>query len=209
MTPNFTVLLVGGILFAIPVLAFIWWRFGGPDMLTFVTLSGAFTAIMDFISAFVAQNYVYPGQSRLWVFVFIFFGWIGVSGSCMLIAEGIFAKPGRDMLTQPHLWWLVPLATSLTAVMLDLFIDPVAVSLGYWVWSVQGNVYYGIPLLNFVGWFVLMFLAPLGWILIARKRHWGYAKKALASAGALVPMFAAAVLLSLSLNAIVAVFGLR
>ena len=109
MTPNFTVLLVGGILFAIPVLAFIWWRFGGPDMLAFVILSGAFTAIMDFISAFVAQNYVYPGQSRLWVFVYIFFGWIGVSGSCMLIAEGIFAKPGRDMLTQPHLWWLVPL----------------------------------------------------------------------------------------------------
>ena len=124
MTPNFTVLLVGGILFAIPVLAFIWWRFGGPDMLAFVILSGAFTAIMDFISAFVAQNYVYPGQSRLWVFVYIFFGWIGVSGSCMLIAEGIFAKPGRDMLTQPRLWWLVPLATSLTAVLLDLFSIP-------------------------------------------------------------------------------------
>jgi hypothetical protein len=36
---------------------------------------------------------------------------------------------------------------------------------------VKGTVYYDIPLLNYVGWFVLMFLAPLGWILIARQRE--------------------------------------
>ena len=60
------------------------------------------------------------------------------------------------------------------AVGLDLFIDPVAVKAGYWVWFVSGTVYYGIPLLNFVSWFVLMFLAPLAWIRIARQRQWGY-----------------------------------
>jgi uncharacterized membrane protein len=40
-------------------------------------------------------------------------------------------------------------------VCLDLFIDPVAVATGYWVWFVPGEIYFGIPLLNFVGWFVL------------------------------------------------------
>jgi putative membrane protein len=209
VTPNFTLLLATGVVFAIPVLAFIWWRFGGPDTVAFVIVSGLFTAIMDFISAFVAQNYEYPGQSRLWVFTFIFFGWIGMCGSCLFIAEGIFARPGRDMLTQPQLWWVVPLATGLIAVVVDLFIDPVAVAIGYWVWYVQGNVYYGIPLLNFVGWFVLMFLAPLAWVFIARRRHWGYTKKTLASLVALVPLFAASVVLSLALNGIVAAFGLR
>ena len=102
VTPDFNLLLAGGIVFALPVLTFIWWRFGGPDTLAFVIVSGAFTATMDFISAFVAQNYAYPGQSRLWVFTYIFFGWIGICGSCVFIAEGIFARRGADMLTQPQ-----------------------------------------------------------------------------------------------------------
>jgi Carotenoid biosynthesis protein len=209
VTPNFTLLLVSGIVFALAVLAFIFWRFGGPDTVAFVIVSGAFTAVMDFISAFVVHNYEYPGQSRLWVFVYIFFGWIGISGSCLFIAEGILAKPGEDMLTQRNLWWRVPLATGLIAVLVDLFIDPVAVAIGYWVWFVRGKVYYDIPLLNFVGWFVLMFLAPLAWLLIAKRRHWGYARKAMASVASFVPLFAGSVLLSIALNAIVAALGLR
>jgi uncharacterized membrane protein len=209
VTPDFDLVLVSAIVFALPVLAFVRWRFGGPDTVAFVIVSGAFTAIMDFISSFVAQNYAYPGQSPLWVFTFIFFGWIGVTGSCLFIAEGILARRGEDMLTQPRLWWKVPLATGLIAVLVDLFIDPIAVAIGYWVWHVQGDIYYGIPLLNFVGWFVLMFLAPLAWIVIARRRHWGYAKKAVASVAALIPLFAASVLLSVTLNGIIAAFGLR
>jgi uncharacterized membrane protein len=113
------------------------------------------------------------------------------------------------MLTQPRLWWQVPLSTGVIAVLVDLFIDPMAVAIGYWVWSVEGSVYYGIPLLNFVGWFVLMFLAPLAWIVIAQRRHWGYAKKAVASVAALVPLVAGSVLLSLTLNGIIAALGLR
>lgn len=209
MRPSFTSLLASGIIFALPILAFIRWRFGGPDTLAFIVVSGAFTAIMDFISSFVVRNYAYPGQSPLWVFTFIFFGWIGMSGSCLFIAEGILAKPDQDMLTQPRLWWQVPLSTGAIAVLVDLFIDPLAVAIGYWIWFVEGSIYYGIPLLNFVGWFVLMFLAPLAWILIARQRHWGYLQKGLASAAAVVPLIAASIVLSLLLNGIIAGAGLR
>ena len=56
MTPNFTVILIAGIVFALPVLWFIWWRFGGPDTVAFIIVSGGFTAIMDFISSFVVSN---------------------------------------------------------------------------------------------------------------------------------------------------------
>jgi len=130
MTPNFTAILIIGILFALPVLWFIWWRFGGADTLAFIIVSGVFTAVMDFISSFVVRNYEYPGQSQPWVFTFIFFGWIGMCGTCLLLAEGILARPGQDMLTQPRLWWQVPLLTTLIAVVMDLFIDPVAVAAG-------------------------------------------------------------------------------
>ncbi len=208
MVPDFTVMLIVSILFALLVLGFIWWRFGGADTLAFIILSGFFTAIMDFLSAFVARNYEYPGQSRLWVFTFIFFGWIAMCGTCLFLAEGILARRGQDMLNQARLWWHVPLMTGAIAVVLDLFIDPVAVAAGYWVWFVEGTVYFGIPLLNYVGWFVLMFLAPLAWIMVARNRQWGYWKKALASIGGLVPLMVASVVLSLVLNGAIALMGL-
>jgi len=209
MTPNFTLILIGGILFALPVIGYIWWRFGAADALSFVILSGGFTAIMDFISSFVARNYEYPGQTEIWVFTFIFFGWIGMCGSCLFLAEGILARPDKDMLTQYRLWWQAPLLTALIAVVLDLFIDPVAVAAGYWVWFIKGTIYFEIPLLNYVGWFVLMFLAPLAWIQVVKRRHWSHWRKVMISLGVLAPLCLASIVLSLMLNGAVAILGLR
>ena len=209
MTPHFTVILIGSVLFALPVLGYIRWRFGGPDTLSFIILSGGFTAIMDFISAFVAVNYEYPGRSSLWVFTFIFFGWMSMCGSCLFLAEGIIVRKGHDLITQHRRLWQVPLLTAMIAVVLDLFIDPVAVKAGYWVWFVKGTVYFEIPLLNYVGWFVLMFLAPLSWILIARYRDWSYLRKGVVSLAALIPLCLASIVLSLLLNGAVAALGLQ
>jgi len=142
IAPNFHLMMASAVIFALAMLCYIGWRFGGPDALAFAIVSGFFTASMDFISAFVVQNYEYPGQSQLWVFAFILFGWIGMCGSCLLIAEGILSQPGKDMLTQPQLWWQVPILTGVIAVTLDLFIDPIAVQAGYWVWFIKGTVYY-------------------------------------------------------------------
>lgn len=207
--PNFDLMMGSAVIFALAMLGYTWWRFGGPDALAFAILAGLFTACMDFISAFVAQNYEYPGQSRLWVFTFILFGWIGMCGTCLFVAEGILSRPGHDMLGQKRLWWQVPVLTGVIAVALDLFIDPIAVRAGYWVWFIKGTVYYEIPLLNYVGWFVLMLLAPLGWILIARRRDWGYRMKGLISIAALLPLSVAAIALSLLLNGIVGALGLQ
>ena len=127
----------------------------------------------------------------------------------MPFAERILARPGADRLNQPGLWWRVPLLTGVIALGLDLFIDPISVLVGYWVWFVPGDVYYGIPLLNFVGWFVLMTLAPLAWILIAKRRAWGYGRKTAFAFIALVPLFLASVVVSLVLNGLVAAAGLH
>lgn len=128
MEPDFASMLFGAVLFSLLVLEFIWWRFGLPDMLVFIIVVGLFSAIIDFISSFVVRNYEYPGQSPLWVFTYIFLGWMGMCGSCLFIAEGILANPGEDMLSQHGLWWRVPLLTAVLAVVFDLFIDPVAVA---------------------------------------------------------------------------------
>jgi len=56
---------------------------------------------------------------------------------------------------------------------------------------------------------VLMGLAPLGWILIARHRQWGYGRKGAASLVALLPLSVAAIGLSAVLNGLVAALGLQ
>ena len=113
------------------------------------------------------------------------------------------------MLSQQGLWWSVPLLTAVIAVVFDLFIDPVAVAAGYWVWFKPGSVYYGIPLLNYVGWFVLMFFAPLAWILIVKRHQWTSYRKIAIAFGSLVPLFIASVVTSLLLNGVFAALGLE
>ncbi len=178
-------------------------------MISFIVITGFFSAIMDFISSFAVHNYEYPGQSRLWVFTFIFWGWISVCASCLFLAEGILARPGYDIITQRKLWWQVPILTGIIAIVLDLFIDPIAVNAGYWIWFVKGTVYYEIPLLNFVGWFVLMFLASLAWIIIIRQQQWNYGKKIIFSIIALVPLIVLSAILSIILNSVITTIGLQ
>ncbi len=49
------------------------------------------------------------------------------------------------------------LFSSLVNVSIDMVIDPGAVSTGFWEWTRPG-VYYGVPLINFVGWVVTGFV---------------------------------------------------
>jgi putative membrane protein len=209
VTPDFDVLLLSNVGLAVPVLAFLGWRFGAWRAAAFVVIAGLFPATMDFLSSFADRNYEYPGQSRVWVFTYIFFGWISVCGTCLLIAEGVLARPGETVLDAPRLRWQAPLLAGATAILLDLFIDPVAVAAGYWVWLLPANVYYGIPLLNFVGWFVLMLLAPLAWIEVVRRPTWGPAKMMAAAALAVPLLGAASVALAGALNRMIALAGLQ
>lgn len=209
VSPDFHGLLVTGVGFGVLVLAFFAWRFGLARAAALAIVAGLFPATMDFLSSFAVSNYAYPGRTRAWVFTYILFGWIGVCGTCLLIAEGILARRGVDVLTDRALRWQAPLLAASVAVLLDLFIDPVAVAVGYWVWSVPANVYYGIPLLNFVGWFVLMLLAPAAWIEVCRRPTWS-APRLLAAALLAVPVAAvASIVLSLALNGLIGQTGLR
>ena len=172
MGSDFVSFLLGGIFLGVLLTGVFVYRFGSARTFAFVVHAGLISAGLDFLSSFGAQNYEYPGQTKIWVFTYIFFGWIGVSGTCLLVVEGILSRTGEAALTSDRLRVRLPLLTAAIAVLTDLFIDPVAVETGYWLWPVSANVNYGFPLLNFVGWFVLMLIAPLAWIEIAR-RDWG------------------------------------
>jgi len=58
------------------------------------------------------------------------------------------------------------LFTSLLMVVLDLAVDPVMVSLGLWEWQSRGP-WFGVPLTNYLGWFITSLLALLLYYLLA------------------------------------------
>jgi bisanhydrobacterioruberin hydratase len=63
-------------------------------------------------------------------------------------------------------------AAGALGVCLDLLEDPIAHHNNWWVWtsSLQGIKFYEVPILNFIGWFVLIFFMSLATLLIERSR---------------------------------------
>jgi putative membrane protein len=85
----------------------------------------------------------------------------------MLSAWLVLLAYTRQMLMPlklPH--WLEATLASAWMTAIDLVIDPLAAGqLGYWRWAQRG-AYYGVPLRNFVGWFVVSWLI----LMIVRQR---------------------------------------
>jgi uncharacterized membrane protein len=50
----------------------------------------------------------------------------------------------------------------------DLVMDPIMVASGHWVWDVQGT-YHGIPLQNFLGWWLTVFTTFFLYQLVSRR----------------------------------------
>lgn len=82
--------------------------------------------------------------------VFIFVAWINIA--YMAIATTTLGL-GRSSL------WLAPL-DGVLAVAWDAMVDPLAVRAGYWTWAAP-NGFYGVPLSNFAGWFLVVTLLSL------------------------------------------------
>ncbi|MET3682788.1 putative membrane protein [Alkalibacillus flavidus] len=75
------------------------------------------------------------------------FAWIGVIYSSLFLSTSS-NRVIRSL--QIGFWVLV----------IDAILDPAAIELGFWGWEHSG-AYYGIPLTNFIAWFVLAFIVSL------------------------------------------------
>ncbi len=65
--------------------------------------------------------------------------------------------------------WLAPLLSAVSAVTLDFIIEVMASSFGLWHWSNEPSVY-GIPMRNFIGWFLIIFLYTLTFQELTERR---------------------------------------
>jgi hypothetical protein len=60
--------------------------------------------------------------------------------------------------SMPMKWWLRPVYDGLLAMGVDLSLDPIAIELDYWKYDTSNDQHwFGVPFLNYVGWFGLVF----------------------------------------------------
>jgi lycopene beta-cyclase len=125
-------------------------RYGSKAYLLFA-VAFSFGVVVEWLGKttgipFGVYRYTAPGPNIFGVPLLVPLGWWAFT----LIALSL---PNRNKL------FLAPLAL----VAWDLGLDPLMVAKGFWTFSADG-LYYGVPLSNFVGWYVSGFV--LVWILV-------------------------------------------
>lgn len=57
------------------------------------------------------------------------------------------------LINKKYFYFVNGVVAGISGLMIDLFYDPVAVTLDWWQWK-NGSSYFNVPIINFVGWFV-------------------------------------------------------
>ncbi|MGM0845753.1 MAG: carotenoid biosynthesis protein [Bacillota bacterium] len=122
---------------------------------------------------FGSYNYTSDFGWQLWgVPIAIGFAWLLVISTSHVIAgllTSIFSR--RKSAGQFILYLLIG---TIFTVGMDLIIDPVAFRVKqYWIWDEGLAFYYGIPLQNFIGWFLLaLFFHLIIYIVLIMQNKW-------------------------------------
>jgi putative membrane protein len=90
----------------------------------------------------------------------------------------------RRLIKKSWLW--MPMA-AFTMMCVDLVLDPAAVRLGFWYWP-SGGFFYGVPLVNFLGWLVTGWLG-LSIVHVFMKRVPAHTKVGLSTSGLMITWF--------------------
>lgn len=126
---------------------------------TLMILTGRFWMGQGKIDPTVWGSYWFP-QGLLWFFetpVWVCLCWFIIAYSCVWVAGKVF--PGMSL-------WGRAAAGGLTAMVIDLWEDPVLTSpeIMKWIWAKGDHVsVFGIPHGNYLGWFFLIFVFAILW----------------------------------------------
>ncbi len=124
------------------------WNIGFILFAVLVALAGFFAEVIGVHTGLLFGNYTYGAALglKLWEVPLL----IGLNWLMLVYATGHLAN-----LTKLH-WLLKAVLGAALMVLLDFFIEPVAMQYDFWSW--QGN---SIPISNYLGWLGLAFLLQL------------------------------------------------
>lgn len=137
------------------------YELGARKAFVFLIITGAIGFLAEVLgtnSGFPFGRYYYTnylGQKVLGVPIVVPLVWFVITYICLSIASGNVASIAKNRSTLLKIAFL----SAFGAVAWDFLIDPMFSSYGYWIWTGQFlplPELNGIPLTNFVGWFVLV-----------------------------------------------------
>jgi putative membrane protein len=135
------------------------WRFLGPKEATLSLLSlSAFGFAIELIGVTTGFPYgpFYYGESLGPKIAGLVPYLLPLSWAPLVLGAVAATAPEGETTSKRRIWWIF-CATGLL-VLLDGVLDPGAASLGFWVWP-EGGPYYGVPAVNYLGWFFSSTLA--------------------------------------------------
>ena len=129
------------------------------DRLAFLGTGVVYGVILEQLVIVAFERYTYNAEDFLLTVVdvplVIGFGWAAI------IYAGV--ETGRRFDLSPR---AVPAFSALFALHIDLAMDAVAIRVAFWEWTPPG-VWLGVPLGNFVGWFLVASLFPAAWLALS------------------------------------------
>ena len=137
-------------LLAATVITLLWQAWGAGPTVRLVGLVAPLAWGLEWVGSTTGFPFgVYHYTDRLWpqlagVPLLIPLAWLMMLPSAWAVASVIVGGQ-RD--------WRFVLVSAAAFTAWDLFLDPQMVSWGYWVWAMPGG-YFGIPWINFGGWFL-------------------------------------------------------
>ena len=131
------------------------------DRLAFLATGVVYGVILEQLVIVAFDAYHYNAADfllTLWdVPLVIGFGWAAI------IYAGFEIARGFDLSMRAR-----PPFVALFALHIDLAIDAVAIRVPFWTWTPPG-VWFGVPLGNFTGWFLVAFLFSAAWLVLSGR----------------------------------------
>lgn len=167
---------IGVLLFVVELLIFIGWS--SVLVCGWKTSMAAF--VLTFLIAFTAEalgvntgiifgNYYYPdilGPQVVGVPILVALAWEPILFASFYMTDILVPVKEKDSFWKKMLLWLgLAVIGAVATTAWDMMMDPFAVSKGWWVWR-DGGPYTpyiagGVPISNFVGWFITAFVCQL------------------------------------------------
>ncbi|PYE53581.1 carotenoid biosynthesis protein [Deinococcus yavapaiensis] len=138
------------VLLALAALSWAWKRVGRRALLLFAAcfVLGLAVEIAGSRAGFLFGSYDYdpPGPKVLGVPLLVPLGWWWMTLAALALSNG------------------KPVLAGALMVALDVGLEPLMTTYGFWSWAPGGTSYYGVPWTNFLGWFVVG--ALLSWLIL-------------------------------------------
>jgi len=135
-------------------------RYGNKNMLVFFLLTFLVSFSFENLSIrtgfpFGFYNYS-PSLGILKVPIIIVFAYFAMGYLSWMIAHILTGQYGKKLAGKQI--FIIPFIAAFIMVMWDLTIDPISSTLQQlWIWKTPG-VYFGVPVANFAGWFLVVYI---------------------------------------------------